>query len=190
VSSTPLRQHEFEEGPSLPDDARLLEAPEILLDEPGCLMASWRNITIVVWATRATLRRAERLAQIGTEQLRLHPRGGSTIHLVIDGAALPDAETRAALEAMATQFEDKLACVLTVLAGSGFWASAMRGLVTSLFWLRSTKYLPHIAATHQEAARWFCQHHTARTKVYVGTSEYNRLLDGLLEAARKVPDPH
>lgn len=201
MSSKPLRHPELEhalsptdvwapEGAAEPDHVAIVDAPAILLDEPGCLMASWRNITIVVWGAPATLARVDRLARIGMDQLRSYPHGGSTIHLVIDGSPLPDAEGRAALQAVAAQFEDKLACVLTVLAGSGFWASAMRGLVTSLHWLRTTKYLARISASHGEVASWFCEHHTQRTKVYVGTSEYNRVLDALLAATRKASPVH
>jgi hypothetical protein len=190
VPSKPLRHPEFAESQSPPAHDGSLDVPAVLLDEPGCLMASWRNITIVVWGTRATRARVDRLARIGLDQLRSYPNGGSTIHLVIDGAGLPDAEGRAALEALAAQFEDKLACVLTVLSGSGFWASAMRGLVTSLHWLRTTKYQARISASHRDVASWFCEHHTQRTKVYVGTSEYNRVLDTMLATMQRAPAAH
>jgi hypothetical protein len=155
-------------------------APVIFYESEGCVIASWKNISIGVWRTHATVELVAELSKLVAKLVREYPAGGSALHLVADRISLPDAATRDALAAMTARYAEHLACMATVLAGTGFWASAMRGFLTGLQALERRPFKAHICATISEAAAWLAPLHTHATHVTCDAQELERVLLSLV----------
>lgn len=134
-----------------------MEQVSISYAADGCVMAVWKNISIVVWGTQATLPLVDELAKVSDKVLAVHPKV-SSIQIIRNTAAIPDSETRAALEKVVEKYYERMHCVALVVEGAGFWASAMRGFETGLLLLQrhrenvSTKTF----ATSAEVGKWLC----------------------------------
>jgi hypothetical protein len=144
-------------------------------------MATWKNISIVVWGTQGTVALVHQFAGLSAELARAWPGKLSTIHLIVNDAPLPAGDARAQLAALTKQYQDRLVCALTVLAGTGFWSSAMRGFITSLHWLTQPRYKALVCKTTEEGAAWLPILHTRETGVYLERVGLKRMLDELLE---------
>lgn len=157
--------------------------PRTLYETTGCLMAQWENVTIVIWATQGTLELCEKLDEV-SEPLHLeHPNGGSAIHIVA-GAPLPEADVRDKLAEMTRRYADRLACVGTVLEGSGFWASTLQSFIITI---HSFARRPFKAATFSsiaELTRWLPPLHGKRTSVHFTPIELERILTDLRARVR------
>jgi hypothetical protein len=94
-------------------------------------MAHWRGVGIVAWATQATGSHAGEMARLAEEVGKSHPLG-SSVSLVVNRAPLPTHEARRAIHEVTRRYEKNIVCAATVIEGAGFWASAIRSLVTSL----------------------------------------------------------
>lgn len=167
----------------------VLGAPRIVFQSPGCVMAVWKNISIGVWATQATVPLVREFTALSAELARTWPGKLSTIHLVVNDAPLPVGDARAQLGNLTTQYQDRLVCALTVLSGSGFWSSAMRGFITSLHWLKQPKYKALICKSTEEGAAWLPMLHSRETGVYLDSGGLQRMLDGLLSRIEAADPP-
>jgi hypothetical protein len=162
----------------VPDEAPT--APVIFYESQGCVIAGWKNISIGIWATDVTVALVAELDKLVAELVRAYPIGGSAIHLVADSISLPSAPARAALAALTARYAERLVCMATVLAGSGFWASAMRGFLTGLQVLERRPFKSHTFATIGEAAAWVAVPHTHATHVMIDAQELERVLLSLI----------
>lgn len=70
---------------------------------------------------------------------------------------LPDAETRAQARRATEVGAAFVHAGALVLAGEGFWASAMRSAYTALRWLAPEAYPERVFASVDEAARWLLE---------------------------------
>lgn len=157
-----------------------LEAPRIVHESPGCVMATWKNISIAVWATQATVPLVSEFASLSAELARVWPGKLSTVHLIVNDAPLPVGDARAQLSNLTTQYQHRLVCALTILSGSGFWSSAMRGFITSLHWLKPPQYKALICKSIEEGAAWLPLLHTGETGVYLDSRGLTSVLESLL----------
>lgn len=156
-----------------------LEPAHLYFTAPGCVMATWNNISLVIWGTQATLPLVERLTALSNELVRQHPRL-SSVHVILDQAPLPSGEARAKLTKLTERFDPNLACVLTVILGSGFWNSAMRGFITGLHWIVSPRYKVLTCGTVKEGATWFAPLHTEHTGLAVDSAQLEQVIEQLL----------
>ena len=163
-----------------------LDEPRVVHQSPGCIMATWKNISIGVWGTQATVPLVREFANLSADLARAWPGKLSTIHIIVNDAPLPVGDARVQLSGLTTQYQDRLACALTVLSGSGFWSSAMRGFITGLHWLKQPKYKALICKSTEEGAAWLPMLHTRETGVYLDSSGLKRLLDNLLSRIEPV----
>jgi hypothetical protein len=128
----------------------------------------WKNVAFIVWFAPATL---ESLAvfETGIKSLtERHPEGLSSVHIMVPGGkSLPTAEARAELARLMREYATLSSHVAVVIPGSGFWASALRGVVTALAMLSPRDKKPHICGTLPEVALWLPDPHRARTGVRV-----------------------
>lgn len=107
------------------------DLPVITYAAPGCVMAHWRGISIVVWATQATAMHVHEMVKLTDEIGKTFSRG-SNVSLAVNRAPLPTYEARRAIHELTRQHEKNIICTATLIEGTGFWASAVRSLVTSL----------------------------------------------------------
>jgi hypothetical protein len=152
------------------------EAPRIVHDVPGCVMALWRNVLIVIWGSAGTVALAEELRQASTTIVKAHPEGFSSLHFIVNGAGLPDSTARDELKKVAEQFAKQVACLGTVIDGKGFWASAIRSFFTGLVLFSRQPYKTHYAATIRDLAEWVVAPHAARTGVHLKSEDLARAL--------------
>jgi hypothetical protein len=145
-------------------------------EEPGFVIAEWKNVSIVVWGVQATLPLVARLRGAAEALIARHPEGIASVQIISNGAPLPDSATRAELDRMTDGFAKSLSCVATVLEGSGFWASAMHSFITSIHWVARRPFKVRIGSTLSDAAAWIPTPHYERTRVRVGPTELLRAL--------------
>jgi hypothetical protein len=142
------------------------QAPEVLDSEPGLFSVySWLNTTIVVWPHHATGSIVDRLAQVTRLEAREHKNGFSNFHLVKNGAGLPTPEARKGFVAMMHEHSTSLACVATVLLGTGFWVSALQSVATGMRMLSPRSFDHRTTNSIESTVAWVPKVHLERTGV-------------------------
>lgn len=143
----------------------------------------FRNLLVASWTSQATGPAVERLTKVTREVVRECPYGFSAVHLVPVGLPIPDAEARTAFRKVLDEFAHELALVGVVVGGDGFWASALRAVVTSIWQGTSHPYEMRIFGTATEVVEWLPARHEKRTGVTLDTIT----LQGLLAVSRSLP---
>jgi hypothetical protein len=162
------------------DELRLLDR------EPGRFaFFAWKNFTIVVWHELPEVSEVERLVRMGERRVRENPGKLSDVHLIARKIGLPGAAARSALTQASRSGSPHLAAVGVWLAGSGFWASALRSFVTSLSVLLRGPFELRIFGDLDELAAWLPPIHESRTGVAVGQAQ---LLEVLRRAVARAED--
>lgn len=151
-------------------------AHSVILEGEGYSITSWKNVVMVIWATQATMHHATNLDRTSADFIGKHPEGISAVHVVANGAPLPDGETRAELNRLTDKYAKYLACFGTVIEGSGFWASAMQSFVTGLHWMSRRPFKSRIGSALVEIAGWLPAPHAERTGVKFTATELVRVL--------------
>jgi hypothetical protein len=170
------------------DAARRARADEaIVLDaEPGAfLFGYWKNVFVGVWESQATMPAVERMVRAINILNDQTPTGRSTIHIVADGASLPNADVRAHfVEALKTNAA-QLACVSVIVGGTGFWTSALRSFVTGLRWLAPRSFAFRMNGSIDEMAKWLPVEHNQRTGIDLDPRRLVQVLEQWARPRRK-----
>lgn len=157
---------------------------EILLHEPGRhTLTRWHNTMLCSWLHPGNTAELERLVQFSVQETKRHPRGFSSVHVVHDGLAMPDASERAVLSELIKQLHGHLVCVGVLMQGGGFWASAMQSMMTSLSIVTARTHSMRFARTPAELSAWFVEEHGRRTGVRFSAQALESALDALTKAA-------
>jgi hypothetical protein len=151
----------------------------ISFEADGCVMGSRKNITFAVWGTQGTLPLAMQFAKLSDDVGQVYPMV-STIHLILDDVRLPTADARKVLDDLTDRFTRRLACLATVVEGSGFRASAMRSFLTGMHMLQRQSYKAKTCETILEVANWLAPRHSAASGVPVVTDELLTTLTAVL----------
>ncbi|HKU43140.1 MAG TPA: hypothetical protein VJR89_33500 [Polyangiales bacterium] len=145
--------------------------------EPGaCCAGAWANISLTRWIGRGTASAVERVARVGDEVRTQYPDGVSAVHLIAEGAGMPTPEAREGLVKLMNRKTDRLGCVGVVVGGSGFWASAIRSLITGMRAVSSRAYELKLAGNIDEIAAWLPEQHARRTGISVDPAELAQAL--------------
>jgi len=139
----------------------------VVLDhEPGAFVfAALKNVMVLVWHKQAD---ADALARLGraVEKVRAeYPRGRSSVHVVVRGAAPPTVEAQDAFVRLAA--DPHIACLAVVFLGSGFWASGLRSNSTRITKQAGGKFVFRHHETIEELEAWLPDEHEKRTGVTV-----------------------
>ena len=154
------------------------QALELLDSEPEVFAVySWLNTTIVVWPRHATGPVVDRLAQVTRRKVREYKSGFSNFHLVKDGAGLPTPEAREGFVAMMHEHSGSLACVATVLLGTGFWVSALQSVTTGLRMLSPRSFDHRTTNSIESTIAWVPKVHLDRTGVKLDPEHLRTVLD-------------
>lgn len=157
----------------------------VLESEPGhFLFGAYHNVAVCAWAAQATTTAVSRLGHVVGSISRTHPEGMSMLHVVLEGAGVPEAETRDALVALATARAERVASVAVAVLGSGFWASAVRSFVTGVRIACPRGFELAIHATIGEAVAWLPSGHAHRTGVYLSTSGLTAMASSACDLVR------
>ena len=169
--------------PSSADATPLATPAELRLDRPvtatpalaselsvldsgfGYVFAAYRNVLLASWKAQGTRPLIEALGRALASFVSLHPEGVSSVHIIAAGLPLADNAAREALSDLMKAHDSHLACGGTVLDGTGFWASATRGVIMSLQMLTRSSFAVRTCASDAELAAWLLKPHAHRTGI-------------------------
>jgi hypothetical protein len=158
------------------DSSREVTVTQLIERRPGCMFVAHGNVLIVIWTAQGTGPLIDELARVTAAFARKYPRGFSSVHVISKGLPLATSEARDRLLALIRRYGEQLACVGTVLEGSGFWASATRSFIVGLHILSPTPLKLQIYASAREVAAWLVEPHAQRTGVIFEPQEIERAI--------------
>ena len=151
--------------------------------EPGVVsLHGFENITIVVWYGKPTVTAAEQLARVSQRRRAEFEQGISAVHMVQGTFEMPDAATRDTFVKLLRDGGGKLAVVCVVIRGGGFWASAMRSLVTGLRVLSRGSFDLGLHTEISAAVDYLLPRHHAKTGVPISPEQLTAVLSELFDA--------
>jgi len=158
----------------------------VLGADPGIVMVyGWQNMTFAIWRAPASASSIELLRRLGALLHERYPQGISSVHVLAPGQTqLPSADVRAGFVRLINEHADWLGGNAVVIASSGFWASAMRSVVTAMRVLGPRTLELRIHSRLDEVAQWLPASHLKRTGVKI---EPDELLRALRQAERTEP---
>ena len=145
------------------------------------VIAGWRNVGFVCWGAQATLRSVRKMGAMSAALAKAHTKF-SMIQVIPDGVPLPEDDAKNLLLKMTEAGSRSLACLVYVMSGEGFWASAMRSYLTNVHWVRQRPFVPRILTKIEEVASWLPSVHREQTGVHVTADE---MLEFLTECMRE-----
>jgi hypothetical protein len=140
---------------------------------------SWKNLSIGVWVGQATLPAVRRLHQMSIELSRSHPLGRSSVVFVLDQLPAPTPEAQQEMQHVYDS--EGLACASIVLEGSGFWASGIRGMTSSVHRASAGSVVLRVSTSIEEVVAWLPAVHLQRTGVALGGEEFRQALISVRE---------
>jgi hypothetical protein len=158
-------------------------ANQSLAHGPGYVFSAHHNVLFAFWTAQGTGQLIDAFRRAVGAFVPLHPEGFSSVHVVANGLPLATSEARDALAALMKQYAGNLACAGTVLEGTGFWASATRGVIVSLQLLAPNTFAVRTCASVAELVAWIPKPHALRTGVVLQANE----LEQAIAQARTAP---
>jgi hypothetical protein len=159
-------------GATLPSPAKLLDS------EAGAFAVfGWQNLTIVIWPCQATGSAVRRLARVTESKAREFRDGFSNVHIVKNGAGMPTEEARAGFVQMMEKHSAELACVGTVLLGSGFWVSALQSVTTGMRMISPRSFDHRINNSIDALVSWLPKEHRKRTGASIDPKELKTVIE-------------
>jgi hypothetical protein len=122
-----------------------------------------------------------RIREITEQMASAYPGGFSSIHLVRNGAPLPDSDARKGFSDIMAQYAQQMACIGVVLMGAGFWASALQGMITSISMVAKRSYVLRFAREPAELGAWFPGEHQKRSGQVIEASALAAVLREVLQ---------
>lgn len=147
------------------------------------VVAGWRNVGFVFWGAQATVSAVRKMGAMSTALMKGHTRI-SIVQVIPDSTALPTDEAKDLLLKMTKAGGSSIACLVYVMSGEGFWASAMRSYLTNVHWVRHRPFVPKILATNDDVADWLPSVHRERTGVDVSADELRAFLTACTSGRR------
>jgi hypothetical protein len=92
---------------------------------------------------------------------------------------LPTSEARDELLSLMKKFSENVACIGTVLEGSGFWAGAVRSFIVGLRLVAPRTFEMQTYASIAELSEWIVGPHAIRTGVEIDRAQLERVLTAL-----------
>jgi hypothetical protein len=146
----------------------------------------WKNVAITLWFGPATVESLPVYEQGCKRFCEKYPGGVSSVHIMVPGgSSMPTAEARAELSRIIRSFGHHTVGVGVIIPGSGFWASALRSMVTALAMLAPRGFGLQIFGDHETLSEWLAPLHSARTSVPVQPAELRWALDAALRSGTR-----
>lgn len=117
-----------------------------------CTTARWRNGLIVIWTGQVTVSALQKLDEFGQTIVPDHFRY-YTVSVNPNGLPFPDAEARAFAGKIVKEREKHVLVAITVLEGSGLFATAGRAILKAIFALSGGRAKNVVCRDLREAAR-------------------------------------
>lgn len=119
------------------------------------ILATWRNVVILVWRKDTTLAGVEDAQRVYDGLAKEHPNGVFLMTIVEFGAPMPPPDVRDALARFLASGAGRTILSAVAHEGTGFRAAAVRSVVTGLAVLAKLPYPHKVFATADEACAWF-----------------------------------
>jgi hypothetical protein len=161
-------------------------APKLVVhdSEPGgFLFASYHNVVVAIWTGSATLSAVERLTKAAAP-VRASTGRGSSVHLIFDSAGLPTEEARAGFVKLSEKSAESIACLGIVVAGTGFWASALRSAMTGIHQQRTGSFDYRLLGSIDELVEWLPAAHDRGTGVALEPKSLRAAIEAAVSQAR------
>lgn len=165
-----------------------IEAPTIVFVADGCVMALWLGIAIVIWGTQATPTLTDQLARLAEQAGRTHARI-SIVTLVLRGTPPPTPAARDAFKALTNQWAARLVCSATLIEERGFWASAIRSLLTGLDLWSGRRFKLRAFDDIRALAEWAVPQHAAALNLTLEPVDFVRVVESLRAHDRLMARP-
>jgi hypothetical protein len=133
-------------------------------------------VIVAVWSRQCTGPMAAALGDVTVGFSRAHPEGFSSVHVIGNNPPLPTSEARDTLIRETKRYSKDLACVGTVLEGSGFWASAVRSFIVGIRVVVPRTFEMQTYASIAELVAWLPPPHAKKTGVTLDPAEFERML--------------
>ena len=147
-------------------------ALQVTYHAPGrCTVGEVVNVCIVVFHRAAEVEDTDALLRAAPAFAERYPGGTSMLVWVAGEAGLPTPEARAGFKQLAHNHRHREGEVAVVLAGTGFWAGAMRGLVAGLRLAMPGRVGVHVYASTSDLAPSFLASHRDKTGIEVADWE-------------------
>ncbi len=114
--------------------------------------AHWRNGIILIWTGQVTVDALRSLDAFGQKLVPDHPRY-YTVSVNPNGLPFPDADARAFAGKIVKEREKHVLIAITVLEGSGLFATAGRAILKAIFALSGGRAHNVVCRNLDEAAR-------------------------------------
>lgn len=149
--------------------------PRVLQTFPGVFgYSAWKNLSVGVWVGQATVPAVRCLLEMSEELVLRHPEGRSSVVFVLDQLPAPTPEAQ--LELARVYGRPGLACMATVLEGSGFWASGIRSMTNNMKRGAPGSLVGRVNTTVDEVIAWLPSEHERQTGVRLSPEELRAVL--------------
>jgi len=156
----------------------------VIDEEPGTFwFGAYHNLLVLVWLRRATAESVERFARVALPRMRASAEGASLVHIITEGAELPDASARAALCELHARGDRRPGCAAVVIAQQGLEGAAMRGAIASVSLVAPKHYRIRVFDSVESAAPWLATQHERSTGARFTTDEVLTVLRSARAAA-------
>lgn len=161
--------------------------PVLFDHEPGQFyLSQYRNLSIMVWVGRADGAAIQRVRVLSHQLIAKYPDGHSNVTIILNGCPPPTEEARVAFNYVFDGRISDLRCMAMVLEGEGFWASALRSMVTGVRNVTANTFTVKLFSELGQASEWLPAEHLAGTGVALTSAE---LLSALTEARDELAKP-
>lgn len=135
------------------------------VSEGRAIFARYHNVALQVWLAQCDETDALALAQASRQMQEEFPDGISTVHWLRNNAALPTPGARQHFAHMMDTQADWFGDVAMLLDGDGFWAGAVRGMLTGLRLAAGKRAGFRVFSEMGECTAWLAPQHERRTGV-------------------------
>lgn len=170
-------------APSRPPQPRSPQ-PSLSLDYhvPGhCMVSAVQNVALYVWWGTPTGADTDALYDHSLLMTSRFPQGVSALHYTHSTSGLPDHAAREGFRRILRDFGANAGEVGVVLAGGGFWASAMRSMIAGIHMATPLRVGMRVGTSIEEVMRWFPEAHAKATGTRVTASDLEAALGHLID---------
>ena len=137
----------------------------------------WQNVAITVWFGPATMQSLVEFDKGCKSFCGKHPEGISSVHIMVPGGtSMPTAEARTEVGRIMRENAKHTTACATLIPGNGFWASALRSMVTAILMLAPRSLAFRMFGDMESLAQWLAPLHSRGTGVVVQANELYRAL--------------
>jgi hypothetical protein len=140
------------------DNRSMPPAPQlqIVLGSPLCSVGTYAEVIIVAVHSEMTAESLRASVTANRKLANMYPHGVASLALAHFGAKMPSSEMRAAAAQAMADTRMTTRCAAQVIAGEGFWPSAVRSVITAMEKLRPDDKPRRSFGSLAEAVPWLC----------------------------------